>query len=49
MKISVYKHKEVLVVAQHYFENERFEIRHFGGQEEASEFIEFLVNSEEGT
>lgn len=48
MKISVYKHKEVLVVAQHYFENDRFEIRHFSSQDDAAEFIEFLVTSEEG-
>ena len=47
MKISVFKHKEVMVIAQHYFDNDRFEIRHFRNQEEASDFIEFLVTNEE--
>jgi hypothetical protein len=47
MKISVYKHREVMVIAQHYFDNDRFEIRHFGDQEEAADFIEFLVTNEE--
>jgi hypothetical protein len=47
MKISVYKHREVMVIAQHYFDNDRFEIRHFGDQEAAADFIEFLVTNED--
>ena len=43
MKISVYKTKEVLVVAQHYFETEKFDIRHFHDQNEAADYIEFLA------
>jgi hypothetical protein len=43
MKISVYKTKEVLVVAQHYFETEKFDIRHFHNQNEAADYIEFLA------
>jgi hypothetical protein len=43
MKISVYKNKEVLVVAQHFFEVEKFDIRHFYDQNEAADYIEFLA------
>ena len=43
MKISVFKTKEVLVVAQHYFETEKFDIRHFHNQNEAADYIEFLA------
>jgi hypothetical protein len=43
MKISVYKTKEVLLVAQHYFENERFQVRHFFDQEEAAKYIDKLA------
>ena len=43
MKISVYRTKEVLVVAQHYFDNDMFEVRHFSNQNEAADYIEFLV------
>jgi len=43
MKISVYKSKEVLVVAQHYFELDNFHIRHFHEHNEAADYIEFLA------
>jgi len=43
MKISVYRTKEVLVVAQHYFDNDMFEVRHFSNQNEAADYIEFLA------
>jgi hypothetical protein len=47
MKISVFKHKTVLIIAQHYFESEKFELRYFSDQEEAANFIDFLVSNEE--
>jgi hypothetical protein len=43
MKISVYKTKEVLVVAQHYFDHDMFAIRHFANQNQAADYIEFLA------
>lgn len=43
MKISVYKTKDVLLAAQHYFENEKFEIRHFSNQDDAAQFIDKLA------
>jgi hypothetical protein len=43
MKISVYKTKEVLVLAQHYFETERFEVKHFHDQNEAADYIDKLA------
>lgn len=46
MKISVYKTKEVLVVAQHYFETEKIDVRHFHDQNEAADYIEFLAKDE---
>jgi hypothetical protein len=46
MKISVYKTKEVLVVAQHYFDTLKFIIRHFNDQNEAADYIEKLANEE---
>lgn len=46
LKISVFKAKNVLVVAQHYFDIDKFELRHFSDQNEAAEFIEFLAKGE---
>ena len=43
MKISVYKTKEVLVLAQHYFENEKFKVNHFHDQNEAADYIDKLA------
>jgi hypothetical protein len=43
MKISVYKSKQVLIVAQHYYDIDLFEVRHFSGSEEAADYIEFLA------
>jgi hypothetical protein len=43
MKISVYKTKDVLLAAQHYFENEKFEIRHFSNQDDAALYIDKLA------
>jgi hypothetical protein len=43
MKISVYRNREVLVVAQNYFDADMFEIRQFTNQNEAADYIEFLA------
>jgi carbonic anhydrase len=43
MKISVYKNREVLVIAQHYFELDNFHIKHFHEHNEAADYIEFLA------
>lgn len=46
MKISVYKTREVMVIAQHYFETERFIIQQFTDQEQAAAFLDMLANDE---
>jgi hypothetical protein len=43
MKISVYKTKDILLVAQHYFENERFQVVHFSNQDDAAQYIDRLA------
>jgi hypothetical protein len=43
MKISVYKTKEVLLVAQHYYETEKFQIKHFFDQNDAAQYIDKLA------
>jgi hypothetical protein len=43
MKISVFKTKEVLLLAQHYFETEKFQVKHFHDQNEAAEYIDKLA------
>lgn len=43
MKISVYRTKEVLLVAQHYFDNDKFQLRQFSDQEEAAKYIDKLA------
>jgi hypothetical protein len=46
LKISVYKTKQVMVVAQNYFDPECLLIRFFVDQNIAADFIEQLVNEE---
>jgi len=46
MKISVYRTKEVLVLAQHYFEIERFIVNQFTNQEEAAAFLDMLASED---
>lgn len=43
MKISVYKTKQVLLVAQNYFANEQIVIKQFNHHDEAAKFIEQLA------
>jgi len=46
LKISVYKNKQVMVAAQHYYELEKFIIRFFTTQDNAADFIEQLVSED---
>ena len=43
LKISVYKNKQIMVVAQHCYEYERTLVRFFTDQNYAADFIEQLV------
>ena len=43
LKISVFKNKQIMVVAQHCYEYERTIIRFFTDQNYAADFIEQLV------
>ena len=47
MKISVYKKKDVLVVAQHIFDTEKFIMKHFANHDEAADFINMIVEKDE--
>ena len=46
MKISVFKSKWVMIIAQHYFEKDTFQIRQFADHNEAADFIEFIVSKD---
>lgn len=46
MKISVYKTKQVLVVAQNYYATEQVIIKHFQSRDAATDFIETLAIEE---
>jgi hypothetical protein len=46
MKISVYKTKAVLLVAQHYYETDRFLVKHFDDQNDAADFIDKLAKDD---
>ncbi len=46
LKISVYKNKQVLVIAQHCYELERLIIKFFTDQNTAADYIEQLVIEE---
>lgn len=35
-----------MIVAQHYFEKDKFQIRQFASQSEAADFIDFLVSED---
>jgi hypothetical protein len=43
LKVSVYKNKQIMIVAQHYFDMENSIIRFFTNQNTAADFIEELV------
>lgn len=46
MKISVFKKKDVLLVAQHIFDTEKFIIKHFTNHDIAADFINMLVDKD---
>jgi hypothetical protein len=46
MKISVYKNKQVLLVAQNYYAIEQIIIKHFNHHDEAAQFIDKLAIEE---
>lgn len=46
MKISVYKVKDVLLVAQNYYATEQIIIKHFKNHDEAANFIDNLAIEE---
>ena len=46
MKISVFKKKDVLLVAQHIFDTEKFIIKHFSNHDIAADFINMLVEKD---
>jgi hypothetical protein len=46
MKISVYKTKQVLLVAQNYYATEQIIIKHFNHHDEAAKFIDELAIEE---
>lgn len=43
IKVSVYKSKQIMVVAQNCFEMENIFVKYFTNQHDAAEFIEKLV------
>jgi len=46
MKISVFRARDVLIVAQHYYDNANVIVKHFTDHEEAAQFIEYLAESD---
>ena len=46
MKISVYKNSSVLLVAKHFFDNDRVIIRQFADKDKAADFIEHLAKED---
>lgn len=46
MKVSVFKNKNVLVIAQNYYATEQIVIKHFASQNEATDYIENLIKDE---
>jgi hypothetical protein len=46
LKVSVFKHKQIMVVAQHAFEQDRIVIQVFPNEDEAANFIEFLASED---
>jgi hypothetical protein len=46
LKVSVYKNKQIMILAQHYFDMEKSIVRFFTNQNTAADFIEELVIGE---
>lgn len=47
IKVSVFKSKYVLVVAQHYIDLDNVMIRHFDDQEKAADFLELIAQEDD--
>ena len=45
-KVSVFKNKVIMIVAQHCYEMELFEIRYFTDQNLAADYLELLASEE---
>jgi len=43
LKVSVYKNKQIMVIAQHCYELEKLIIHYFSDSNSAADFIELLV------
>jgi hypothetical protein len=43
LKVSVYKNKQIMIIAQHCYDFEKMIIRWFSDQNQAADFIELLV------
>ena len=43
LKVSVYKNREVLLIAQHYYDTERIVIKQFTTYDTAADYIELLA------
>lgn len=46
LQVSVYKNTFVLVVYKHYFDQDRFGIKHFETHDNATDFIDELVKKD---
>lgn len=44
LKVSVFKNKQIMVVAQHYFDLDKIVVKTFLNQNEAADFIEYLAS-----
>jgi hypothetical protein len=44
LKVSVYKNKQIMVIAQHYYDLDRTIVKYFRDQNNAADFIEELVS-----
>ena len=44
MKVSVFKNKQIMVVAQHYYDLDKIIVKYFLDQNNAADFIEELVS-----
>jgi hypothetical protein len=46
LKVSVFKHKQIMVIAQHVYEQDRTIVQVFPNETLAADFIEFLVSED---
>jgi hypothetical protein len=46
LQVSVFKNKNVLIIYNHYYDNEKFGLYHFDNYDDATKFIEHLISQE---